>query len=383
MEKASNVFEFVGYLEFGKDNVKSLSSDKSDWKKKTLNMAVTDKNGNRPYVNVVGSFNKSLKIFGVKNDKGESVTLDIPYSEVNNKDVMDKIPDFKKFKVDVDDIKLTTISDWDFEAFVEANQANLKGKLAKVTGIIETSEWNGKIYTNYTVQRIVGVTDEAVKSEGTIGVYFTEDSLIKDNLKTTGIVEVNGYVDSYNKLAKDKTVFLPISLKFDFSKELEALKAETTTKEDKDRIAKRMDYLVKSFETYNEDGEKARITNGKVYYQDWKVRIISGTEEKEITMEDLTSDQRMVIELGISTFDEIKAQMRGRIQGEKKRDTLLIVPNMKNKSGAEDTKMTIDDLSNRISESTTPDIASKPEQQTKKVEVKVDSTDIDDMLAGI
>ena len=144
-----------------------------------------------------------------------------------------------------------------------------------------------------------------------------------------------------------------------------------------------MDYLVKSFETYNEDGEKARITNGKVYYQDWKVRIISGTEEKEITMEDLTSDQRMVIELGISTFDEIKAQMRGRIQGEKKRDTLLIVPNMKNKSGAEDTKMTIDDLSNRVPESTTPDVASKPEQQTKKVEVKVDSTDIDDMLAGI
>ena len=66
MEKVSNVFEFVGYLEFGKDNVKSLSSEKSDWKKKTLNMAVTDKNGNRPYVNVVGSFNKSLKIFGVK-----------------------------------------------------------------------------------------------------------------------------------------------------------------------------------------------------------------------------------------------------------------------------------------------------------------------------
>lgn len=282
---------------------------------------------------------------------------------------------------EVINIKFETLSDWDFVEFIERNSEAFAGKRLKLSGDVEISEYNGRTFDKYIIKRILDAKDdESNKFEAVYGIFFTEGALNKDKLKTEGIVNLEGYVDYYNSKVEGNYSYAKVDFKFDFSKVIELVKDEKTPKETKEKLTKRMEFMIKQFEQSYKDGLTETLKNGKVYYCDWKVRVVRGTEEKEITMEDLSDNQKGLIEYGIKTFEEIKSEMRGSLKGDKISELRLVAPNGKNVYGAEDAG-----IESEVLTTNTP----KPQQSTKKVEetkvdeVKIKTDDVDALFAGL
>jgi hypothetical protein len=71
------------------------------------------------------------------------------------------------------------------------------------------------------------------------------------------------------------------------------------------------------------------VKSGEIYETQWHCKLFRGANEEEITMDDLSDDQKMQIELGIATFDEITKDMRGSKIGNRISEIRLIRPTNK------------------------------------------------------
>ena len=450
MNKVFKSFDAVGKIGFNREVVKLQTSAKNaTWKKKEISVQVDEGNGNKPYAVIVGQFSNILNINFKEEGKTEQTKLQVPYSDINNADLLKKVPDFKKFKIELShilniiakplakkdsikftiepnklakkvylvgklvkgikivdfdevfneitletplqedlesfdvtlDIKYETLSDWDFVEFVEKNTELFQGKRLKMLGNIEISEYNNRVYDKYIVNKIYEAKEyDLNKFEATYGIFFKDGALNKDDLKINGNVILEGFTDYYKKDAKNKTAYAKLDFKFDFSKVLEVIKDEKTPAETKEKLTKRIEFMLKQFEQTFKDGTTESLKSDKVYYCDWKVRVVRGTEEKEITIEDLSDNQKGLIEYGIKTFDDIKAEMRGSLKGDKISELRLVSPSGKNPNGAEEAGIEIEDLFNAEVETPT----AKVEEKVKETPpVNVSTADVDSLFAGL
>lgn len=345
-------FKAVGTLSKGKDTEKMTWYEEkrydSGWTNRVAKFNV--KNGNsRQLLQIKGgtypeghakksfvySFTKSTVDENGEKVKGEKIT--IPFADRLKPEIIDKVAEFKKFVVDLDDKgylrktfekvlengsatdeeleklgvssfeevkpayemslkkKKVFIHEWDFAEFVNKliDSGKYKDKKFYVSGEIENSfsEYSGKFYQTIVPKRITLTSDD--KEEffvGTAKVIFGENSL------DTSYEEENNkaYLDAYvfgrdNNLKKD--IPAPIKIVFD----------KGTTEDD-----------AKKYELY-----KSRFTvDDGVYYESGiEFDMINGTEMVAISYDDLDDDTKELIDLGITTIEEVSRELGGSKAG--------------------------------------------------------------------
>lgn len=371
----SNTFEFIGTLNF-KEPVKEVKYD-SGWEKHQLSVSVNEGTNNSAFLALEAlthpSITYPIKTFskGLFGKKGGS--LEIPYNDRFKLENVSQVSDFKKIIIDLTDDKEIKdkyyqlrneifnlerkddgnsedykklgelyqqakelvpnrhefIANIDVMDFFKEHSSELKGKRVRVKGNVEINHWNGNFRNNYTVQSIELVLDEEVKDKliATVDLHFSKDVQDDSRFKKESILKFDTHILVYDN-NKKKQVFMPYPTLFNGSnydfenpshqKHLDIIKKYMTVKDRK-----------------------------KVYHLPFEVKVINGADEKEFTIDDLTEDQRSLVELGLASLKDYK----GRVFGDRVKEVRLAIPVLKNldpngdfRKGALETNYEVDDL---------------------------------------
>ena len=146
-------------------------------------------------------------------------------------------------------------------------------------------------------------------------LYFVEGAVDDTCVDETGDYVINAFVDYYDQSAK-MNAFAPVSVKIN--------KDHPKANGFKKRFSKAEDEEVKEL--------------GVV------VDFINGAQQVDITMDMLTDEQRESIEDGLITFEELKAELGGKANGNRVTETRLIGLMKGYSNGVQDTAYKVDDL---------------------------------------
>jgi hypothetical protein len=151
------------------------------------------------------------------------------------------------------------------------NTAEGTNTVFKITGNINYSEWKGKVYRSFDVQKIEKATDkekQKLKLNGMIDIYFNSTSLDESTFETSKKYIINAWTKTYDSQLKQQ-IYVPIMLIADGSK----LDFEN------EKHVKRLNGLVKPFRFDIEGKEK---DEDKIYQVQFEVKIARGAERVEI-----------------------------------------------------------------------------------------------------
>lgn len=292
----NNTFKIIGKLGIGKasDRFNPFTSNTSErgWVSKRLSFYIKNDinfcnleiSGGYSSVNpVVYSFTK-----GSEKEKGKSIQ--IAWNDRFDKNVIDKVAEFKKNVIVFNNEKRTElISGYDFaqEVYNIINSDEYKDSLWKVEGNVVTSEWQGKFYTKYVPTRMYLVDDDSEHiSEGTLEFHFGQNC-IDDQYSTIGKIFLSGYTREYDGNRK-REIGIPLqNIEISFANVNSALK---------DKIYKKW---VNIFTCEDDEFKKIGL----------KVNYLSGSQDIEFNEDMLDDEQKEMIELGFMTLDDIKKEM--------------------------------------------------------------------------
>ncbi|QJI52403.1 hypothetical protein [Psychrobacillus phage Perkons] len=396
MARLQNTFEFVGNLNFGEKPVKSFEYD-SGWNKKQLSVSINESQSNGAFLsldayfhpakpNKVVTFSKSL--FGEKGGK-----IELAWADRFNQSNIDSVPDYKKVVIDLtEDVEakekyqklrgeiynLETkeeptaedrqklgelyksvretvplchefLHSLDAIEFIEQHSAELKGKKFRAKGSIDMRKWKDKFYTNYTMQSLELVSeDEPSKLSVRADLYYTKDAIDKSGFKSEQTILFDTYILAYDsghkadKLFPFRTIFN--GKKYDFTNP---------------KHQSHMD-IVEKFMTVKKKG---------VYHLPFDIKIVRGAEEKEFSEEQLTDEQKMMIDLGFNTAKDF--QTGGKVFGDRIEENRLAIPLLKQFGGENFSKGSLESNYNE------DDLVYIPAESnyTPKTESKVEPTD--------
>lgn len=357
MAKLQNTFEFVGNLKFGKEPIKETVFD-SGWAKKEVSVAINESKANGVFLNVEGGYHKnngkmnkvysfSKGIFGERGNK-----MEISWDSRKDPSIINSVADFSKTVID-----LTTEEEakkkyydlrgeiWKLESNDEPTQENreelqslyekvkevvphryefihgvdvveffeefsdkLNDKKFRVRGNVEISHWKGKFYINYKPISFELVNDDIPnKLSADLDLYFTKDAMDKSLLKSDKVVTFNTHILSYDSSHR-KEVFFPLETVLNLNNyDLENNQAHKTH--------------------YNLI-EKYMTVKGKgVHRLPFAVKIVRGSEIEEFTENDLTEDQKSLVEIGFAKLEDFKP--KGGKFGESVNEVRLTFPKIK------------------------------------------------------
>ena len=302
--------------------------------------------------------NKVYTYKSIEGAKDEKFTVE--WANRLNPDIIASVPGYKHWVVDTDTFahrkeleeaglddelekskkkRKEFIHESDFIDYLIKVLDNEKSKdmIFKINGSVEYSYGynKGVYYRAFVPQKIYRVPDETAPCcAGSMKLYFTEGA-VDDTAENDYII--NAFVDYYDKNVK-MNVFAPVSVK----------------------IAKdhpKANGFCKRFS--KAEGEEVKEL-GVV------VDFINGAQQVEITMDMLSDEQKESIEDGMITFEELKAELGGKANGDRITETRLTGLMKGYASGVQDTMYSIDDLHK------------KPIKEAPKVEKEEVPFDIDD-----
>ena len=308
--------------------------------------------------------NKVYTLKSVEGAKDQKQTVE--WADRLNPDVIETVPGYKRFVVDTDtfshrkeleDAKLVEelekskkkrkefIHESDFIDYLIKVLDNEKSKdmIFRINGTAEYSYGSNKdtYYRNFVPQKIFRVADDTEQCcTGSMKLYFAEGAVDDTFVDETGDYVINAFVDYYDQSAK-KNAFAPIAVKIN--------KDHKMANGFKKRFSKA-------------EGEEIKEL-GVV------VDFINGSKQVDITMDMLSDEQREAIEDGMVTFEELKAELGGKANGDRVTEIRLTGLMKGYASGVQDTVYGIDDL------------RKKPTDDDQKVEEDEDETmpfDVDD-----
>ena len=321
MAKFYNTFEFIGNAQISNnlDKISSLTQNKTKtWTTLKVMMAIKESTTNSAFLDISAGFQSdgNGKIYTV-NKSGEK--MEIPFKDRLNPAYADLVADYAKYVVDLEtdeDIKAEYISlsfkimniykklndgsatdedkvnivkykedykslsvnrhefisEYDFVKFVEDNLPQIRTLRLKVRGNYSVSLSKGKTYTSYSPKIIeVAKAEEENKLECYLDFYFDRDCLEveEDALFANGFISCR---DSYAKADR----FFKTQLVCRNSKFFEVFKGFLTTTEN----------------TYQ--------------HLTFVCNVYSGANQKEFTYDDLTDQQKAMVDCGMATIDEYK-----------------------------------------------------------------------------
>lgn len=348
-----NTFDFTGKIFIpDKEKFHAINESDSGWVGHRLSFAVQESQTNSVFVEMYGGYSRSkpnvVYSFSKSENGREGQRIEIPWSDRLKPEVVDMVANFRKIVVDfttdqeakkkatglrykIRDLEykenkteeelneLTSmkqelkelvperyefIHPYDAIAFLQSHLPVYKKHKFRVRGNVEMSEHKGEFYRKF-VPNLIEIVDEDTPSKlkAFFDIFFTKDSLDDKRIKKEQRVYVNGYILSYDSKTK-KDQFFPMQFvintsKIDFENERQVALLE----------------LLKN---------KFKVTGRGVYHLPWDVNIFRGAEEKEFTENDLTTEQRELIEFGLATIDDFKP--KGSVLGEAYYENRLIKP---------------------------------------------------------
>ena len=359
-----NTFEFVGTLAIPKatEKFKPVADyDKQHWKGHKVTFQVKNNENNTQLVEVMGGFNKdgSTVIKTTSNEKGDDgkyKKLEIKWADRNNPENVQKVANFRKFVFDMDveadrwaiqrQIKTLEASSSDTDAlvFLQENYGMTEGtnalefakdllakSLAKrkeflteydfveflkkvipsckdnvfvVTGIIESSIYNGKASQKFKAQQIkLAAPGTPQKFKGEMEIYFDHTSLDESMFADIRKYFVNGYVRNYSSAHK-KEIGIPTSVVIDGSK------FDSTN----EMATKQLNFL-KSLVTV-EEKENFSVVGLKCVFA-------NGVQKVQVTMDMLSDFEKTQIELGLASIEDFQ-KAYGSGNGEREKEIKVV-----------------------------------------------------------
>lgn len=208
----------------------------------------------------------------------------------------DRIANFRKLVfVDENEERVECSNEFDYSMAVHSilKSDAYKDKKFKVQGNIEYSSYTNpktheeKIYTNYNVQRIYVINDEAEeKALANVEFYITEDCLDDSRLEDENLLVINGYIPEYNSKKKADIGFYQ-SFEYPLGEDSEK--------------AKKMAKLINKMLLDNfDDNELCKMG--------YRVRLINRREEVPFNEDMLSDDEKELLEFGLIDLETLKLQ---------------------------------------------------------------------------
>lgn len=256
--------------------------------------------------------NKIYTLKAVENGKDEK--MEVQWNDRFNEDVINSVAGYKKWVVDTDfyahrkELEDNGLDDElekskkkrkeflhasDFIDYLRKILDNEKSKemVFRVTGNMDFSysEKQDTYYRTFTPQKITRVPDDTKQiCEGSMKVYFSENAVDDTMADETGDIVFNAYTQSYFSNIKGNA-FVPMSFKI--SKDAPKAKG-----------------FVKLFNKVEDEGVKELGVT---------VDFINGAKRVEISEDMLSDEQREMIDMGMVTMDEIRAELGGSVFGDR------------------------------------------------------------------
>ena len=208
----------------------------------------------------------------------------------------DRIANFRKLVfVDENEERVECSNEFDYSMAVHSilKSDAYKDKKFKVQGNIEYSSYTNpktheeKIYTNYNVQRIYVINDEAEeKALANVEFYITEDCLDDSRLEDENLLVINGYIPEYNSKKKADIGFYQ-SFEYPLGEDSEKAK----------KMAKLIDkMLLDNFD----DNELCKMG--------YRVRLINRREEVPFNEDMLSDEEKELVKYGLMDIEDLKQQ---------------------------------------------------------------------------
>ena len=349
-------FEMVGKLSVGKDSDKFKSYEEikydSGWINRTLKFNVTSGDSRFMLQIKGGCFedqHNDIYVFskdGVDDEgkrvKGEGFT--IPFKERLKHPRLAEVAEWKKFVIDLEepgrrwklqnaaerlkegkefnDVELRElgvgsaeeiptayeksckkrkefISEWDYAEFIKKmiDSGKYANKKFKIRGEhqYQYSEQNKRFYSNFVPTRIYLAEDDAIETatENAI-VYFNSESL-EDVSEEKGKYYVNAKIFVYDSNRKSN---IPCDYMITFN---------ATPADADERTKKMVNAKVKMFTIDSDEWRELGVVN----------TLIDGAERMAIEFDDLTEEQQDNILMGLTTLEDIRAEMGGSVYGDR------------------------------------------------------------------
>lgn len=285
-------FNFVGELfvpkRDGAPNMCRTAKTKSGDKYHSLSFGIKESDHNMAFVELFGMRTDTIKVFTTERERVE-IDWEDRFDSDNVANAM------MKYSITFDERK-EFISAYDTIEYFMDNYEDYKDKKFRVSGRIRMNVYQGKVTPRYEIQYI-SVVDADTKSKlrTSIDVYYNKESLDTADWKKEKIVRLNGYQKAY--IDKENGVkYVPSTFVFNCSK----------IDFDNEKQKAAVDFRMNEFLKLKQKG---------YVHMGWTCGVVNGTEEAEISYDDLTKMQKKCIDAGINTLDDFKEKTFGdRVQ---------------------------------------------------------------------
>lgn len=320
-------FIFVGEaMIFGDKAYMNATSD-SGYTYSKMKFGVKTKDGNIVFTELMGGYStvkdNYVYSFGKNKDIGQ---MKIDWADRKDAKILEDVADFKKLKFNFEGTDenegVSLIAEYDAVEYIHDNLK--KGTRIFVYGDVVVERYKGKdgkmiTNTKYIPKKIrLAGEDEVNKAELTLNFVFDNEVLDLDALMSEGRIDVQGYVTTYMKEVK-QNIFVPASYIIDFNhlkEQMPEIHPETGDAIDKDKMIETMKMVYQNF--FKVDGDDIMLTQ-------WKAELVTGTTQSEVSDEDFTEEQKMLIELGMLTKEQARKDLRTR-GGDRINEIRLIRP---------------------------------------------------------
>lgn len=233
-------------------------------------------------------------IYTILDNDGKFESTNFKYKDKDKYE--DRIANFRKLVfVDENEERVECSNEFDYSMAVHSilKSDAYKDKKFKVQGNIEYSSYTNpktheeKIYTNYNVQRIYVINDEAEeKALANVEFYITEDCLDDSRLEEENLLVINGYIPEYNSKKKADIGFYQ-SFEYPLGEDSEKAK----------KMAKLIDkMLLDNFD----DNELCKMG--------YRVRLINRREEVPFNEDMLSDEEKELVKYGLMDIEDLKQQ---------------------------------------------------------------------------
>ena len=313
-------FVFIGTPVYNEEKWYKNETSASGYKYARLQFGIKVSDVNMPYVEIMGGFStvKENIIKAMDKDKNN---LEIAFKDRHDTNIINSVMDFKKLKVNFtsSDEKDSSIFLAEYD-FAEAIKNGLpKDKRVVVIGKFEINRYKDKegkyvVNNKYTPTKIrLAKDDEVNKAELTLGFVFDKDTLDKSRFEKEGKMDVSAYMTTYDKVLRGN-IFVPVNFVIDLDFIMARSGIAMT-----DSLKTGARNLIEGYFT---------VVGDKVMETQWKAEVLRGATVEDVTEDDLSEDEKLQIQFGMATFEEIKKQ-RPKKYGDKVDEIKLLRPTNK------------------------------------------------------
>lgn len=322
IEGLYNTFAFVGEISFNEDKFYTTEVSQSGYKYSKIQFGVKTSDSNLVFVEMMGGFS-TVKQNVIKTQTKDKNKIEIAFADRFDQSIVESVADYKKLKVNLTttDYKDTVsyLSEYDVVEYLKANLR--KGVRAVVTGDIVVERYEGKdgkknTRIKYKPKAIrLAKDDEANKSEVTLSFVFDKEAMELDRLDTEGKIDIMPYLASWDK-GLGRNVFVAVPFVIDINSITESF--TNVPAEQKDKVKLMVTEMYKKYfkvsgvDCIQTKEEDVLITDNGIIETQWKGEVIRGAVMQQLTMDDLSEDQKLQVMCGIVTLEQIQKEMGNR-----------------------------------------------------------------------